>query len=122
MRSIFRSRVIFRDVVGGVVSPSPVRSRVGIIGCLLALLCSCVLAQSGHEASGRSRAFSASSAVLPSSQTDPPSIVVGFLGGFVRHDEPHHPEVQLVHDLRQEYPREVYIGLFENRKVDVAHR
>ena len=64
----------------------------------------------------------ASSAVLPSSQTDPPGIVVGFLGGFVRHDEPHHPEVQMIRDLRQEYPKEVYFGLFENRKVDVAYK
>jgi hypothetical protein len=58
---------------------------------------------------------------LPSSQTKPPDVVIGFLGGFVRHDEPHHPEVQLIQDLRQEYPRQVYIGLFENRKVGVAY-
>jgi hypothetical protein len=60
--------------------------------------------------------------VLPSSQTDPPDIVIGFLGGFVRHDEPHHPEVQLIQDMRHEYPKEVYFGLFENRKVDVAYQ
>jgi len=117
VRPIFRSRVSFK----GVVSPSPVRSRVGIIGCLLALLCICVLARPGHAASDRSRVSSASSAVLPSGQTNPPNIVVGFLGGFVRHDEPHHPEVQLIQDLRQEYPKEVYFGLFENRKVGVAY-
>lgn len=46
---------------------------------------------------------------------------MGFLGGFVRHDEPHHPEVQMIQDLRQEYPKEVYFGLFENRKVDLAY-
>jgi len=116
-RPIFRSRVSFK----GAVSTSPIRSRVGIIVCLLALLCTRVLDLPVHAASGRSRASSASSAVLPSSETNPPEIVVGFLGGFVRHDEPHHPEVQLIQDLRQEYPEEVYFGLFENRKVGVAY-
>jgi hypothetical protein len=117
VQSIFRSRVSFK----GVVSPWPVRSRVGIIGCQIVLLCTCVLARPGHAASDRPRAPSASSAGLPSSRTNPPNIVVGFLGGFVRHDEPHHPEVQLIQDLRQEYPNEVYFGLFENRKVGEAY-
>jgi hypothetical protein len=49
-------------------------------------------------------------------------IVVGFLGGFVPHNEPHHPEVQLMQDLRQEYPKDVYFGLFENRKVSEAYK
>jgi hypothetical protein len=79
-----------------------------------------VLARPGNAATDSSLASSAASDVLPSSQTNR-NIVVGFLGGFVRHDEPHHPEVQLVQDLRQEYPNEVYVGLFENRKVDVAY-
>jgi len=117
VRPISRSRVSFK----GVVSAWPVRSQVGIIGCLLALLCTCVLDLPVHAASGRSRACSTSSAGLHSSQNEPQVIVVGFLGGFVRHDEPHHPEVQMIRDLRQEYPREVYFGLFENRKVGVAY-
>jgi len=49
-------------------------------------------------------------------------MVVGFLGGFVPHNEPHHPEVQLIRDLRQEYPKDVYFGLFENRKVSEAYK
>ena len=122
MAPIFRSRLSFNGVVRIVVSPSPVRSKVGIIGCLLALLCTSVLAQSGDAAGACSGASSASSAVLPSSQTDPPGIVVGFLGGLVRHDEPHHPEVQMIQDLRQEYPKDVYFGLFENRKVGAAYK
>jgi hypothetical protein len=79
-----------------------------------------VLAQSGHVVSPRSDASSASD-ILPSSQTGPPGIVVGFLGGFVRHDEPHHPEVHMLQDLRQEYPR-IYFGMFENRKVGAAYK
>ena len=117
VQPIFRSRASLK----GVVSLWPRRSRVGMIGGQIVLLCTCVLARPGDAASDRPRAPSASSAVLPSSRTNPPNIVVGFLGGFVRHDEPHHPEVQLIQDLREEYPTEVYFGLFENRKVDVAY-
>jgi hypothetical protein len=46
---------------------------------------------------------------------------VGFLGDFVPHDEPHHPEVQMIQALRQGYPKGVYFGLFENRKVGEAY-
>jgi hypothetical protein len=114
MGRICRDRVSFKGL-------SPLRSHVGIIWCLIALLCTCALALPDHAATGRSRDSSASSAVSTSGQTDPPVIVVGFLGGFVPHDEPHHPEVQLIHDLRYEYPKEVYFDLFENRKVGVAY-
>jgi hypothetical protein len=56
-----------------------------------------------------------------SSPTTSPFIVLGFLGGFVSHDEPHHPEVHVTQELRQEYPQHVYFGLFENRKVGEAY-
>lgn len=110
------SRITFN----GVVSPSTIRSRVGIIGCLLILFYVFDLAIPAHATSGRCRFVLETSAVLPSTQS-PTYIVVGFLGGFVRHDEPHHPEVQLVQDLRQEYPQQVYIALLENRKVGMAY-
>ena len=111
---------ILRSRIKGVASRSPVRSR-GIIACLLLLPCICVLVLPAHGISDRCQLFPESPAVLPSSQTTSSYIVLGFLGGFVRHDEPHHPEVQLIQDLRQEYPPEVYIALFENRKVGVAY-
>ena len=105
----------------GVVSSSPIRFRVGTIGCLFILLSTFVFTLPGYAASDRPWASSESSVVFPSGETNPPEIVVGFLGGFVRHDEPHHPEVQLIQSLRREYPNAVYIGLFENRKVVAAY-
>ena len=60
------------------------------------------------------------SSVLPSSGHDT-VIVVGFLGGFVRRDDLHHPEVQLIRGLRQEYPTGVYFNLFENGKINEAY-
>jgi hypothetical protein len=90
--------------------------------CVRVLICTCAVALLGYTASGDSETSSASSGVAPASPTTPLFIVVGFLGGFVPHNEPHHPEVQLIKDLRQEYPKDVYFGLFENRKVGEAYR
>jgi hypothetical protein len=111
--------------------------------CARALICVCAVALFGYRASGdseiplsdasssetsSSEASAASSGVSPASRTgsatnptNPVFMVVGFLGGFVPHNEPHHPEVQLIQDLRQEYSKDVYFGLFENRKVDEAY-
>ena len=44
----------------------------------------------------------------------PPVIVVGFLGGFVKHDNPVHSEVQLAARLRKEYPAGVDVETFES--------
>lgn len=41
-------------------------------------------------------------------------IVIGFVGGFVRHDDRVHMEVQLVNRLREEYGSGVYLHTFEN--------
>jgi hypothetical protein len=80
-----------------------------------------VFAQPGNAASG-----GAESSVVPagvrSSRTGFQFIVIGFLGGFVSHNEPHHPEVQLIQTLRQQYPNEVYFGLFENNKIEEAYK
>jgi hypothetical protein len=94
--------------------------------CVRALICICAVALLGYTASADSEtASSTTSSALsaaPTSATTPLFIVVGFLGGFVPHNEPHHPEVQLIKDLRQEYPKDVYFGLFENRKVGEAYK
>lgn len=52
----------------------------------------------------------------------PPTIVVGFVGGFVRHDNFVHSVVQLAAHLRQDYPTGVYAEVFENRHREKAHR
>lgn len=44
----------------------------------------------------------------------PPAIVIGFVGGFVAHDNPVHSEVQLAERLRKEYPTGVDVETFES--------
>lgn len=50
-----------------------------------------------------------------------PVIVVGFLGGFVRHDNLIHSPVQLAARLRKDYPSGVYVEALENRRREKAH-
>lgn len=50
----------------------------------------------------------------------PPCIVIGFVGGFIRHDDPVHSEVQLAARLRQEYPAGVDVETFESYRGDDA--
>src|SRR5579863_10432104 len=51
-----------------------------------------------------------------------PVIVIGFVGGFVRHDDRVHTEVQLVERLREEYASAVFVQTFENHRGKDAHQ
>jgi hypothetical protein len=52
----------------------------------------------------------------------PPVIVVGFLGGFVKHDNIVHSEVQLAARLRKEYPADVDVETFESYRGEKARQ
>ena len=50
------------------------------------------------------------------------TIVIGFLGGFVRHDDRIRREVQLAARLREEYAGQAVVDTFENRNAEKAHQ
>ena len=52
----------------------------------------------------------------------PPAIVIGFVGGFIRHDDPVHDEVQLAARLRKAYPSGVDVETFENYRGENARK
>lgn len=54
--------------------------------------------------------------------SSPPIIFVGFVGGFVRHTNPHHAPVQFARRLRQIVPKDAYIEVFENRHRTAAYK
>jgi hypothetical protein len=56
------------------------------------------------------------------STSNPLVIVIGFVGGFVKHDNAVHREVRLAEQLRKDYPAGTYIGVFENHRAEVARR
>jgi hypothetical protein len=51
-----------------------------------------------------------------------PAIVIGFVGGLVRHDDLVHSGVQLAARLRKNYPSGVYVETFENDRGNEAHQ
>jgi len=51
-----------------------------------------------------------------------PVIVVGFVGGFVAHDNMVHSGVQLAAHLHAAHPSGVFVKVFENRRRENAHR
>jgi hypothetical protein len=51
-----------------------------------------------------------------------PAMVIGFVGGFVKHDNLVHSTVQVAEHLRQQYPTGVYVQAFENRHREQAYR
>jgi hypothetical protein len=52
--------------------------------------------------------------------TASPTIVIGFVGGFVRRDAMAHSEVQVAAHLRRDYPSGVYAEVFENHRREIA--
>jgi hypothetical protein len=51
-----------------------------------------------------------------------PVIVVGFVGGFVRHDNAVHNPVQLASRIRDGYSSGVHMEMFENRRREQAYQ
>ena len=94
--------IVFR-IFRNTILPSRFMPRA-IISCLITVLCASVAALPGDAVRDAPGISSESSAAVSVSQTTSPVIVMGFLGGFVAHDEPHRPEVQLIRDLHQDYP------------------
>lgn len=49
------------------------------------------------------------------------NIVIGFVGGFVSHDDLHHGPVQLAQRIRPAVPKDTYVRVFENRRRKQAY-
>jgi pimeloyl-ACP methyl ester carboxylesterase len=87
--------------------------RLARFRCLLALLAITMLARPALAAEG---------AVALNSHPAPSSIVIGFVGGFVRHDNPHHGPVVLARRIQKSVSKDVYVQVFENRRRRDAYK
>lgn len=56
-----------------------------------------------------------------STSASPPVIVIGLVGGYVRHDNMVHNEVQLAAQLRKDFPSAAHVEMFENHRATSAH-
>jgi hypothetical protein len=65
---------------------------------------------------------SAVSPALAGEPTLPPTIVFGFVGGFVKYDDVVHNEVQLAIRLRHEFPAGTIVEIFENHSANSAYK
>jgi len=99
------------------------RLRPCIRACIVSLLAICFLSQAlvaqGEPPPIGSRNNSANA---PAAGTMPPVIVVGFVGGFIRHDDPVHSEVQLAARLRKAYPSGVDVETYESYHGENARK
>jgi hypothetical protein len=82
---------------------------------VLFLVLSCLVLVSGEASSKPSNTPAHISSASP-------VIVIGFVGGFVRHDDRVHTEVQLVKRLREEYASSAFVETFENHRGKDAHQ
>ena len=64
--------------------------------------------------------FAAEGGAIASLPNSPPYILVGFVGGFVRHTNAHHGPVKVARHLQQNSPQDTYIEIFENRHRKAA--
>jgi hypothetical protein len=90
--------------------------------CLTLLLSAAVAP--GQKPAPRLVAESATPATTSTTSTNPrsPAIVIGFVGGFIRHDDFVHGPVQLAARIREEYPSGVYVKVFENHRGKSAYQ
>jgi len=54
--------------------------------------------------------------------TKPPAMVIGFVGGYISHDNPVHSEVQLAARLRKEFPTGVDVETYESYRGKKARQ
>ena len=85
-----------------------------MLAARLTVLVAGVLA--GTASAGELAAFVVSDpAVAAGSEVATPAIVIGFVGGFVRRDDPHHGPVQLAQRIQRTVPKTTHVEVFENR-------
>lgn len=61
------------------------------------------------------------STLRPQPTQSPSNIVIGFVGGFVSHDNLRHGPVQLARRIRRSVPLDTYVQVFENRRRKAAY-
>lgn len=91
------------------------------MGCLASFRSSLVaLAILGTTMPALSRAVDAVP-LRPATTEAPSNIVIGFVGGFVSHNNPHHGPVQLAQRIQRTVPKDTYVRVFENRRRRLAY-
>jgi hypothetical protein len=90
-----------------------------VLSLVFSLLCWGSL-MCGQKATGS--AFVSTNSSVGVNSANAPFIVIGFVGGFVRHDDTVHSPVQVAERIRKDCRSSVYIKVFENHRREQAHQ
>ncbi len=66
--------------------------------------------------------LSAEAAAVGHAQKNPSYIVIGFVGGFVRHNNPNHGPVKVAERIKRTDSGNTYVQVFENRHRRAAYK
>lgn len=69
-----------------------------------------------------SSAFAQVAQVPSRSSAHPATVVLGFVGGFVKNDDGRHPEVQIIRRLSEQKVPALHAAVFENRQTVAARK
>ena len=87
--------------------------------CLIALAvlgCCALVFGEGPQARAAAATEAPATAASSTNSASPPTIVIGFVGGYVSHNNLSHMEAHLAAQIRSEYPTGVYAAAFENHR------
>jgi len=101
-----------------IIAPDRCAVRLVSAGGCAFLMCSSLLAAATQRAPVAPQAPGAHNQNV--AFTKPPAIVVGFVGGYVQHDDAVHAPVQLAERLRGAYLSGVHVEVFENHRREQA--
>lgn len=65
-------------------------------------------------------AFAQGPPLASRSSAHSPTVVLGFVGGFVKNDDSRHPEVQIIHRLSEQDSPALHAAVFQNRRTAEA--
>jgi len=106
---LFRSRIAAAGALLGLRSP-----RWAAVWLLLIFM--------NFSTKAAHAADAAAQPIAPRAGSSAPVIVVGFVGGFVHHDDLRHSEVQLAQKLQSSYPEHLRVAMFQNWHRRAAHQ
>ncbi|MFZ0978191.1 MAG: hypothetical protein WAN23_02205 [Candidatus Acidiferrales bacterium] len=89
---------------------------LGVLGC-----CAIVFGQGPQARAASATEASAATDASSTNSESSPTIVIGFVGGYVSHNNLSHMEAHLAAQIRAAYPTGVYAEAFENHKRSRAH-
>jgi pimeloyl-ACP methyl ester carboxylesterase len=112
------SQSVFQHPLGGTNHLTELGSRLRRFATFRPLIVSLTIL--GATMPGFSGAVDAAP-LRPGTTAAPSNIVIGFVGGFVRHDNPHHGPVQLAQRIKSSVPKDTYVRVFENRRRKRAY-